>query len=252
MARVSGIEVARVSGTRNAVSLMIGALLTLTLLGSSRPPGRSVNGRPFVMANAYGDTAWVDSDQLPLRGLNKRREGRYSYLGGSIMAVTRGTPIAVVVVANSFGVSARKLLHRVLDGPQLRDSYRIGDDLTETTYVEPGVAGSLAAPSSYQWDMDRPLNTTGRVRVIIAVVGHPDSSEAKTSLRGAWQEEWGHHRADDDPCPILLDRHARPFELSPSEMRATARVVGDIVVDFGKRRISPLSPVISPSARPKL
>ncbi len=237
------------------LSLVSGAFLTVLASATPPPPPpsrTSETGAPQVavqavaLSNAYGDSVWFDSDTI-------RVGARYS-LGPHDASGTQGppemfvpagaksagTPIALVLGCLEPRENARDVLTHWLELPPRQRTQRGLRASRESTATgsEPGVLGPRGKPSGFGWDFSCPASETGSARIVFIVVGTPDTTLASSDLRQPWQEAWGRSRTSADPIPLRTDRWHRIYDLSDQDIRRTARIVGDVCVDFDRRRVT--------------
>lgn len=194
------------------------------------------------IGNAYGDTLWFDSGVLTTWPRNELQvaSAQDSIVSIRPSIVTPGTPIVMVTRGRAARLDFDTLIERIAMSPQRIDWPQLTDTTKEVSTYELGRHGPFTHPTSYGLDLYVPADWSSPIRMMVIVAGRPDSAYQQTKLRLPKHETWARSRRDSDPYPLQADLHLRPYSLTGDDLRATARLVGEVLVDVPRRRITPL------------
>ncbi len=192
----------------------------------------------MILANAYGDTVWFESDSIPA--------GRSPYGWGDTAPFepTAAVPLCFTIEART---SSKGLVLLVASEATLRPpaaalierlaSKGLGRSTVSLfPYPRPDQYPLVYEPGCFSkpmrwpcgWSFHPKVEARAPVRMTFVVVGRPvGGSDARRGRDGA-------------PAPIEPVAGLRPFDLSGAEVRATARLVGDVIADFNRRVMLPL------------
>ena len=212
--------------------------LTAVLLVAAIPADAAASGAPrhdaVILANAWGDTVWFGSDTL-MAGWSSFPDGadvnelraRFRHL------VPRTCSNDVVLVIASDGTASPRespgaLIERWATIGSRRLMARVFPPEVSPAAYEPGCFDDRSMRWPCGWELNCEAGSRPSVRMTFVVMGRPVGGP--TARRGP----------DGAPVPITNWGHLRIYDLSSEEVRATARVIGDVIVDFDRRLLIPL------------
>jgi hypothetical protein len=229
-----------------------GFVLALTALGvlpTVVPSVAFARGAPsaLIFSNAYRDTVWFEADTVavcPYNGIEIGQPARVAQPMGVTPAPeppqqffyltprTSSVGLVLLVVSKGTGprLSAKALMERLTsDGLRPHMASILIDSSRALTILEPGCFDDPSMRWRCGWDLRQRVEPLQPIRVTFVVVGRPvGGGEARRGPDGA-------------PAPIREVRGLRPYDLSTAEVSATARVLGDLIVDFDGKKLVPLA-----------
>ncbi|TMQ53364.1 MAG: hypothetical protein E6K73_01430 [Candidatus Eisenbacteria bacterium] len=126
-------------------------------------------------------------------------------------------------------LSANALMGRLAsDGLRPHIAHVFFESRRDLTILEPGCFANRSMRWPCGWDLRHRVEPLQPIRMTFVVVGRPvGGPEARRGSDGA-------------PVPIRKADGLRPYDLSSAEVSATARVLGDLIVDFDRKMLVPL------------
>ncbi len=235
-------------------------LLASTAIGVRAAPVRTTpydHAMALVFTNTYGDKVEFDSDTMIVGPDN--HEGDRGRFERRMIGVAERPPVQLVPPspapvtpprlyfhmmprASSKGLTLliasrvtrplpapNTLIQRLgLFNPRHFMARVIPDTTRDLTILEPGCFADRSLPWPCGWDMQIACGPLPLTRATFVVVGHPVIGPH------------GQRGPNGMPVPIKDTGYLRPYDLSSDEVLATARVVGDVILDFNQRLVIPL------------
>ena len=226
------------------MSLLPRILLGLAWLGLGTGVARAAPGwvpapdphTALILANVHGDSVWFESEVFE-PGLQSAL-GPPDSLLRAIMPRVSSKGLALVVATHpaqgTWEPDSALLGHLASVGLSRCMSSVFPEPTRSPAVYEPGCFQDLSMRWPCGWVLQfrmgpRPTweRRPEKVRLTFIVVGRPVPGRA---ARRGWA---------DAPMPISGDRRVRPYDLTSDDVRATARILGEVIVDFDRELLLP-------------